>query len=74
MLISYLKMAFVLLNYTANCVFNAEKGGNKCILVKDIFSIRYPDVRVRAFAVDCLRKMPTDDLIDFIPQLIQVIS
>ena len=33
---------------------------------------RYPDVKVRGFAVDCLRKMPTDALIDFIPQLIQV--
>ncbi|XP_052235355.1 phosphatidylinositol 4-phosphate 3-kinase C2 domain-containing subunit beta-like isoform X2 [Dreissena polymorpha] len=35
---------------------------------------QYPDVRVRAFAVDCLRKMPTDDLIDFIPQLIQALK
>ncbi|KAL3843199.1 hypothetical protein ACJMK2_021144 [Sinanodonta woodiana] len=35
---------------------------------------QYPDVRVRAFAVDCLRCMPTDDLIDFIPQLIQALK
>ncbi|XP_052799554.1 phosphatidylinositol 4-phosphate 3-kinase C2 domain-containing subunit beta-like isoform X2 [Mya arenaria] len=35
---------------------------------------QYADVRVRAFAVDCLRKMPTDDLIDFIPQLIQALK
>ncbi|KAK3611626.1 hypothetical protein CHS0354_018322 [Potamilus streckersoni] len=35
---------------------------------------QYPDGRVRAFAVDCLRRMPTDDLIDFIPQLIQALK
>ncbi|KAL4225582.1 Phosphatidylinositol 4-phosphate 3-kinase C2 domain-containing subunit alpha [Mactra antiquata] len=35
---------------------------------------QYPDLKVRSFAVDCLRKMPTDDLIDFIPQLIQALK
>ena len=30
-----------------------------------------PDVRVRMFATECLNKIPTDDLIDFLPQMIQ---
>ncbi|KAL5007561.1 hypothetical protein ScPMuIL_016367 [Solemya velum] len=34
----------------------------------------FPDIQVRKFAVDCLRKMPTDVLIDFIPQLIQALK
>ncbi|XP_060563765.1 phosphatidylinositol 4-phosphate 3-kinase C2 domain-containing subunit beta-like isoform X2 [Ruditapes philippinarum] len=35
---------------------------------------QYPDLKVRSFAVDCLRTMPTDDLIAFIPQLIQALK
>ncbi|XP_053384190.1 phosphatidylinositol 4-phosphate 3-kinase C2 domain-containing subunit alpha-like isoform X3 [Mercenaria mercenaria] len=35
---------------------------------------QYPDMKVRSFAVDCLRMMPTDDLIAFIPQLIQALK
>ena len=51
------------------------------ILYKDIklylkhkftYSIRFPDVKVRQFAADSLNKISTDDLIDFLPQMIQV--
>ena len=34
---------------------------------------RYSDTQVREFACRCLQDMPTDELIDFLPQLIQVI-
>ena len=58
------------------CIFSWRfKGSNQVSMFLSItYFCRYPDVKVRAFAVDCLRKMPTDALIDFIPQLIQVIS
>ncbi|KAH9500501.1 Phosphatidylinositol 4-phosphate 3-kinase C2 domain-containing subunit beta [Bulinus truncatus] len=32
---------------------------------------QYPDIKVRQFAADCLNKIPSDDLIDFLPQMIQ---
>ncbi|XP_059175540.1 phosphatidylinositol 4-phosphate 3-kinase C2 domain-containing subunit beta-like [Physella acuta] len=32
---------------------------------------QFPDLRVRQFAADCLNKIPSDDLIDFLPQMIQ---
>ncbi|RUS76688.1 hypothetical protein EGW08_015543 [Elysia chlorotica] len=32
---------------------------------------QFPDLRVRQFAADSLNKIPTDDLVDFLPQLIQ---
>ncbi|XP_055899738.1 phosphatidylinositol 4-phosphate 3-kinase C2 domain-containing subunit beta-like isoform X1 [Biomphalaria glabrata] len=32
---------------------------------------QYPDLKVRQFATDCLNKIPSDDLIDFLPQMIQ---
>lgn len=34
----------------------------------------YPDIRVRATAVKCLRALPTDELIDYLPQLIQALK
>ncbi|XP_060064523.1 phosphatidylinositol 4-phosphate 3-kinase C2 domain-containing subunit beta-like, partial [Ylistrum balloti] len=35
---------------------------------------QYPDITVRKFAVDCLKTMATDDLNEFIPQLIQALK
>lgn len=34
----------------------------------------YPDVKVRAIAVKCLRALPTDELLDYLPQLIQALK
>lgn len=33
---------------------------------------RYPDLAVREFAVDSLGRLPADELVHFLPQLIQV--
>ncbi|GFN93851.1 phosphatidylinositol 4-phosphate 3-kinase c2 domain-containing subunit alpha-like [Plakobranchus ocellatus] len=32
---------------------------------------QFPDLRVRQFAADSLNKIPSDDLVDFLPQMIQ---
>ncbi|XP_067655094.1 phosphatidylinositol 4-phosphate 3-kinase C2 domain-containing subunit alpha-like [Haliotis asinina] len=35
---------------------------------------QFPDLRVREFSVDSLSRIPTDNLIDFLPQLIQALK
>ncbi|XP_062616262.1 phosphatidylinositol 4-phosphate 3-kinase C2 domain-containing subunit alpha-like isoform X2 [Saccostrea cucullata] len=35
---------------------------------------QFPDSRVREFAVDCLHKIKSDEIVDFLPQLIQALK
>ncbi|XP_033752921.1 phosphatidylinositol 4-phosphate 3-kinase C2 domain-containing subunit beta-like, partial [Pecten maximus] len=49
-------------------------GGIDPMQALELLQPQYPDITVRKFAVDCLKKMATDDLIEFIPQLIQALK
>ncbi|OWF36539.1 Phosphatidylinositol 4-phosphate 3-kinase C2 domain-containing subunit alpha [Mizuhopecten yessoensis] len=49
-------------------------GGIDPMQALELLLPQYPDNKVRKFAVDCLKKMATDDLIEFIPQLIQALK
>jgi phosphatidylinositol-4,5-bisphosphate 3-kinase len=44
------------------------------IFALELLSNRFPDKRIRKFAVNCLKDLDDDELIELIPQLIQVLK